>query len=205
MMAALDAGDEGLAQQYAEQFQRYTEKLQRSNLTAVNLLSGVAREKELAARAQLDSERAKLSIPQKSVKQGTGADGQEGTTDAAVSMEGKVQVFFFFSSNDANSGAAAREVEQIASLAQSDSRIQVVGVAADMMGSQAALAFKQRYELSFPVIADTPLANSMGVQVLPSTVLVTPANQRQELKAGLVKAAELKQAVKDLQRGGVPQ
>lgn len=210
MMAALDAGDEGLAQQYAEQFQRYTEKLQRSNISAVNILSGVARQRELDAAATLKTEERDAHMSGGSVispgdyaklKQ-TRAEG--GTVDGSsipMDPEGKVQVFFFFNSNDMKSGAAAREVDALAIALKSDSRVQVIGVSADMMGSQAALAFKQRYELSIPVVADTPLANSIGVQSLPSIALMSPTTKRVVLKEGLQTSAELKRLVREIQGG----
>lgn len=206
MMAALDAGDEGLAQQYAEQFQRYTEKLQRSNLTAVNLLGDAARQRELAAQQQLDDARLRAGLhgqnDSEKLKQSRPSVGVEWAAGLPVDPDGKVQVFLFFSSSDARSGAAAREVEALAAKARSDKRIQIVGVAADMMGSQAAIDFKNRYEISFPVIADTPLANAMGVRNLPSIAFVSPKTQQTVVKEGVLRSNELLKIVDFIQGRG---
>lgn len=207
MMAALDAGDDTLAQQYAEQFQRYTEKLQRSNLTAVNLLAGVAHEREMEAKAQLDVNRSNIKTlitPEElaKLKQSESRGGVEGQVSKesveSTGLEGKVQVFFFFSSSDTKSGAAAREIERLAAISRNDTQLQIVGVAADMMGSKAALDFKARYELSFSVVADTQLANSMGVQALPAVAFVIPKTLKIELRSGLIPFAEVKQTVEKM-------
>jgi|GEM_PF-6658254 len=206
MMAALDAGDEGLAQQYAQQFQRYNEKLQRSNLTAVNMLTDVVRTNETQAKEQLGTAASRqILTPEElaKLKQSATQDGQVGSAPVPVDPEGKVQVFFFFNSSDTKSGAAAREVERLSAALRNDKRVQIVGVSADMMGNQAALDFKHRYEISFSVIADTPLAASLGIKTLPSIALVSPATQKVVLKEGPQKFSELRKLVRSMQGIGV--
>lgn len=177
MMAALETGDQALAQKYARQYVRYLKRVQSKTDKVMAIVSkamgdeGMVKPPEAMPSEESDAEKL-VNEAQDEAK--LREDVRLAVKDKVPQDPfGQVDIYFFFRMEDEGSKLMLPEIESFYAAVSDDPNVKFIALSLDNVSREDIQEFRDTYKLTFPIRGGISLAKKLNVSGTPVTLLMT--------------------------------